>query len=75
MQTTPTTSPDNILPFPAAKRAPLFQIVRCVLINDKGRVLATGHMKIEDLHRRNDMLTDHGHPGRWRVLSADSVAA
>lgn len=52
------------------KKQPLFTLVRCVLINRRGRIIATGHMKVEDFARRNALLARHGLTCRWRELPA-----
>lgn len=64
----PTQASTHHVRHVAIKKQPLFNFVRCVLINRHGRILATGHMKPEDFARRNDMLSANGLSCRWREL-------
>lgn len=70
--TAPATASGHVVPTLEPKKQPLFSILRCVLINRHGRILATGHMKAEDFNRRNDMLSRNGLTCRWRELPGRS---
>lgn len=50
-------------------KQPAFQFMHCILVNEAGRVVATGCMKPSDYHRRNRMLQVEGLTLRWQQLN------